>query len=340
MGIESKSSSGSMKIMPTCKDDFYLLSSILVPGDNIESFTTRKLSMDSGKTQQKISLLLAIKIETVDTDLEDGIMYVKGRTCKEYEHIKQSSYHTLNLVLNEEFSIYKESWSDYDIRKIKEAKKESPEMCFVIFYEKDCVVSTLSSNGVTNIYKEEVKNKNFKAIINSMLGLKNIKTFVISSISDIRNEFFKSLVKEHKSIEKRCSVIKLGAEYKNIPNSKVVNKIITDKEFSKSFADIAYIDDLREIEAFFLDMELGKKDFCIGVDEIKEAYEYGAIKTLFITDQFCKPRSVEERKANDAIINQVKKLRAKICTIPVSNEFGERLKKMGSIAGKLQFEYK
>lgn len=341
ISMEGKSSIGSIKIMPLCSDDLYALNDVIVPGDVIEAQTTRKVSMDGGKTQHKVSLVLAIKVETIETDLDDCIMYIKGKTCKEHENVRQGSYHTLDIVLNEHFTISKNDWTDSMIRKLKEAKNEDSEMCFIIFYDKDCVVSRISQTGVKNIYKEEIKNKNYKALINSILSVKEgIKNFVIASISDVRNDFAKALLKDHKDLEKKVSVLKLTPDYKGIPNSKVISKMLVEKNFAQAFANVKYVDDLREIEGFFLDISLGKKNSCVGEKEVLEAFEYGALKTLFITDSFYRPGTVEERKKNSSIIQQAHNFRAKVCIIPVSHEHGQRLKSMGHIAGVLQFDYK
>jgi protein pelota len=333
--IDLKSAIGSLKITPLNSDDFYVLSSVIGPNDHVESTTTRKLSLDGGKSQQKITLKLTIKVETIDIDLNAGLMYVKGKTIREHEHVKQGSYHTLNISIGDTFSVYKENWCSYQVGKLKEATKEVPEICFVVFYEKECVISTVSSNNITIVSKHECKAKNYKLIANAMYNLKEkMKSFVVAGTSDVRLDFFKVLVKEHKDLEKKSIVLKLGPEYKNIPNAKVVSRLLTDKNFSRTFSDIQYVDDLREIDSFFLDIDKGSNEnSCIGLAEVKEALEYAAIKTLFITDKLYRPSTeILQKEAN--------RIKAKICVIPEIHDLGERLKSIGGIAGTLKFIYK
>ena len=66
----------------------------------------------------------------------------------------------------------------------------------------------------------------------------------------------------------------------------------------------------------------------LALTRLGEAFEYGAIKTLFITDALYRPRTVEERKKIEDILNQAAELRVKICVIPVIHESGEKLKAM------------
>lgn len=339
--IDSKSLAGSAVLIPTCSDDLYALSSIIAAGDDVEAFTTRKLSLDGGRTQQKIVARLMVKVETTDFDLEDGIMSVKGKINKENEYVQQGSYHTLHISLDEKFELFKKKWSRQDQKMLFETTKEVPSLCFVIFYDKECVVSAVTSNNITNVHKSEVKNKNYKPIVAAVIGLKDkMKMAVVASFSSVGEDFYKALVKEDKGVEKHSSFIRLPSEYKNMANSKVIGRVLTDRRFAKTFSEIKYVDDLREIEEFFLGLTLGNKKMCLGFSEIQEAFEYGAIKTLFITDILYRPRTVEERKNIEKIIAQATELRAKICVIPVIHEHGEKLKLMGGIAGVLQFTYK
>lgn len=339
--IDSKNNAGSYTIVPLNSEDIYLLNDIFKPNDIVEALSTRKISADGGKTQHKVTLKIAIKIESFQIDLKDCIVYLKGKTCKEYEHIKTGSYHTINLTLNEAFTITKDCWTSEDIRKIESSKISSPELCFVVFYDKDCIVSVVSATSINQVFKEEVKNKNIKNILKSVVKLKdNVKTFIICGFNEIKNELYNALIKENKAFEKMTCNFKLTPEYKGIPNTKVINKMITDKDYSKAFLEVKYIDDLKEMERFFTDLEMDKKGLCLGLKEIEDACEYGALKTLFITDRFYRPATIEERIKNDKIVRTAKELRAKICVIPISHELGEKLKKMGEIAGNLLFEYK
>ena len=129
--------------------------------------------------------------------------------------------------------------------------KEIPNLCFVIFYDKECVVSSVSPNSIKNLYKEEIKNRNYKAITTILLGIRDkVKAIVVASFSTIGEEFYRVLIKENKSMEKQVSSIKLTLVYKIIPNSRVISRLLTDQRFAKAFSEIKYVDDLREMRKF------------------------------------------------------------------------------------------
>ena len=339
--IDHKTQSGSMKLVPNNEDDIYHLTSIIHKGDRIACLTTRKVSLDGGKTQKKITLKMEVKVETLDTDLGTGVIYAKGKTSIENEHIKIGSYHTLDIAVGTEFSLFKSEWKRNEIAKIKECCKEIPEVLFVVFYERDCVISSASSNGVRTIYKEEIKSKNFKEVTIQTIKMKEkVKNIVIASMSEIRNDFFKFLIKENSSIEKMVSVIKLTAEYKGLPNSKLVSKVLVDKNYMSLLNNVAFVEDLKEIQKLFNILDQNAGDVSIGIKEVGEAMEYGAIKVLFITDKFRRPKVVAEREFSDSFIKKAEDLRAKICTIPISMDLGERLDTIGGVACTLAFNFK
>jgi protein pelota len=341
--IDYKSQSGSICLIPNNEDDIYHLSSIIQINDKISSFTTRKISLDNGKTQKKISLRLEIKVESFDVDLNSGVLYVKGKTSCENEYVKIGSYHTLEVAISTEFTLTKFEWKKKDLAKIKELCKEVPEILFVIFYEKDCVISSVSSNGCRIVYKEEIKNKNFKETSAQTIKMKDlVKSIVIGSISEVRNDFYKYLLQMPKSDlnAKMISLIKLSLDYKGLPNSKVISKVLTDKNYASSLNNVTFVEDLKEIQIFFNVLDQHSQDVAIGLKEVGEAMEYGAIKILFVSDKFNKPKTISERAFVESLIKKANEMRAKVCIIPCSMELGDRLHVLGGIACTLAFKYK
>jgi protein pelota len=332
--IENRTSSGSVVLIPTSADDLYMLSSVIAEDNTVEAHTTRKLSLDGGHTQQKITVKLMVKAETLAFDLDDGIMSIKGKVCKENEYIEQGVYHTIHVSLGEKFELWKARWTRRDTRLLSESTKDIPHIAFIVFYDRDCAVSSVTPNNIRNTFKGEIKAKNFRPVLSAVAGLKdNIKMLVIASFSAIGEEFYRALSKENKALGASATAIKLTPEYKNIPNAKVISRILVDKQFAKSFKEVAYVNDLQEIEDFFLSVMLGSKKICVGLAEIQEAFEYGAIKVLFVTDALYRPRTVEERRAIEAVVAQATELRARICIIPVIHESGERLRAWAASPG-------
>lgn len=340
--IDQRSRSGSVEITPEHQDDIYILSSIVDVGDMVTSSTTRKVQIE-GRVQQRISLTLKIKVEAISVDLGNSMMYLKGRTVVIHEHVKLGSYHTIDIGPGQRFELEKEEWSEMVVRSLKNATKSQPEVIFVIFYERECVVSVVSQNRIDIILKQEVRNKKFSNIIKTLEKyVTKVSLFIVASMFEIRNEFHRAAVasKELSKIHGGLCVVKVPQECKGCPNSKVIDKILTDKDLSRKFQGIQYVDDLREIENFFVGFSKGSSLVCIGMDDVREAMDYGALDRLMITDEKARPRTVEERREIEMFCKEVRSMNCKISIIPVAHFSGERLREMGGVCAMLKFSYK
>lgn len=339
--VDSKSRAGSMRLFPTNLDDIYCLGLILKSGDKISSLTTRKVSQGPGKTQKKLTLNLTIAVESFEDDLHVGILNVKGKTCFENEYVKAGSYHSIEIKLHEEFTLSKKKWTDDDIDKINESTKQKPEICFVMFYEEETVVSSASSSEVKIISKFEVRKKKYSDIIHSVSEIKDkIKGVIIAGFSDIIFDFHKELSKADSGIELISTCIKLNSEFRRLSHTKLISRILADPCMIKSINNIKFVDDIRDLQRVFSKLDTSKDNVCIGLTEVGEAIDYGAVETLFVTDKFRKPILIKERKFADDIISKCKELRAKVCEIPTCLDLGERLDAMGGIVCTLKFEFK
>lgn len=338
--IDSKTRSGSMTLVLTCPDDAYTLSSVLAPGDTLEATTTRKLSLDGGRTQQKITLTLAIRLETAAYDLINGTVDAKGRVSKENEHVRQGSYHTLNLATGDTFTLTKETWSRQASAAIKDACKDIPSACVVVMYDRDCVVSTVSPVGIVVVHKEEIKKQNYRGVAAAVARIQeSVKTVVIAGLSDV-SALHKALVQAAAPLQKKATAVKLPATYRGLPNSKTVGRMLVDPAFARIFAELDCATDLRDLESFLRSIDTGTALSAVGLDEVMEALEYGALKTLFLTDAYRRPQSVAERRAVDQIVAGARQMRARVCVVPAAHESGARLQALGGIACLLLFNYK
>lgn len=349
--IDKKRHFGSLNLIPECSDDIYEISKIIAPDDKIKCFTHRKVSID-GKNQQKIGLYLQIKIESYNVDLENGVLYAKGRVCEENENVKIGSYHTLEIELDKKFSIYKDLWNNFDIQLIKNCTHGSQDLLFYIFYEKNCVICLVGKNNVKILNKIEIKSKKFDALLNAIINhINKVELMVICSTLNMCTDFYnfietkidyiKKMSKNQKINLKECFLnVKLSNDFKNATNKQIINFILTDKNISKRFNSLKYINDLKELSYFFLEFDKGNLDLLIGKNKIRESLEFGALDKIFFIDEIYKPHDIEKRKKMEIFCNELENYRVKTYVVPVNHFLGERLKEFGGVAGILKYIYK
>lgn len=109
-------------------------------GDRLHASAVRKVTTESatGTTKStRVHTYLTIAVEKIDFDPQAGQLHVNGRVVEENRHVKMGTYHTLDLELNRNFSIYKHEWDSVALSTVKEAcdPAEKSEVGAVVLHE-------------------------------------------------------------------------------------------------------------------------------------------------------------------------------------------------------------
>jgi protein pelota len=342
--IDIKRKCGSIRMSVEHPDDVYTLYNLIYPGDKIKSLTQRKVTLENGKTQQKIYILMEIRVESTSVDLESATLFAKGKTISENERVKTGSYHTIDITLNTEFRLTKNEWNTLSLKSLKEMKKDYTEILFMILNEKECVISSVTSNFIKILFRQEIKRKGYKDIVNWMIrkDLKSIKLVVIAGFHESRNEMYSKLVSNPglREYEKRFCVVKLENRDGKSGNSKTIENVLKDPYFSKKFMDIQFIKDLKEMDKF-LDNFMNCSLLCsVGMEEVKESMEYGAVRSLLITNEVLKSYDVAVRREVEQLCRDVEQSGGAVYIIPAKHYSGAKLDQMGGICANLKYSHR
>lgn len=94
---------------------------LIAVGDIVRASTVRKVQSvsDTGtSTNNRVRIKLTIAVETIDVDTEGSLVHLKGRNREENVHVKMGAYHTLDLELNQKFTITKPEWDFIALERI------------------------------------------------------------------------------------------------------------------------------------------------------------------------------------------------------------------------------
>ncbi|KAM0675894.1 Translation factor pelota [Gurleya vavrai] len=336
--IDYKSKEGFLDLIPESNDDIYTLYNIIEQKDMIKSKTQRKVLI-ANNTQQKVTVLLEIIVESVSVDLEAGFLFIKGKTIHDYEHIRKGSYHTIEISLNHRFSIFKNEWTELSIQNIKKINNNEKGLLFIYITTKEFSFCEVSAYAIKIKDKKEYKGKNFKEILKySDILMQNEYSLIILAFSNnIDKEFEKQFKNTYKKLENKICTVKIDCASKNI--YKIIEETISDPETNKKFLNIQFLADINEFTIFEKNM-LKNNLICIGIKEVEEAIDYGAIKSIIVTNELFKSFDPETRKKIEKLCKSIKNLGGKIFIIPIMHNAGEKLQTMGGIVGNLKFEYK
>jgi protein pelota len=65
--------------------------------------------------------MLTINVKKIDFDSQAGQLHINGQVCEENQIVSVGAYHTLDLELHRNFTIFKAEWDSITLGVIKEA---------------------------------------------------------------------------------------------------------------------------------------------------------------------------------------------------------------------------
>jgi len=108
-----KNGSGQVVLIPEEPEDMWHAYNLVTSGDSIKSTTIRKVKDESStgsSTTSRVRTTLTISVEATEFDTAACELRVKGRNIQENQYVKMGAYHTIDLQLNQKFTLAKQHW--------------------------------------------------------------------------------------------------------------------------------------------------------------------------------------------------------------------------------------
>ncbi len=328
-----KGRKGEVKLIPENLDDLWHLKYIIEPKDIVFSWTKRiRESQDKLRSdKEKVTVRLGVEVEKVEFHKFANRLRITGKIVA---GVEDSGYHTLNITVGRELSIIKENWKDEQLKRLREAVKKKPETIIVTIEEGEAVVGVVRDWGVEECFdvkrsygKESSERLAFFSEIVRQLESMEFKYLVIAGPGFTKEDFAK-FVKEEKPDWKiiTCDTSAIGVRgFMEVLKRGVLNRIVGEIRLAE---EAEYIERLLE--------RIAKDDkVAYGLDEVKRAYDYGAIDVLLIVDEFLKEQ--REKWDIDEFLRSVEAMGGKIVIMSSEFEPGKMLMSLGGIASLLRF---
>ncbi len=330
-----KGRKGEIKLIPENLDDLWHLKFIIEPGDIVFALTKRvRESSDKLRSdKEKVTVRLGIEVEKVEFHKFANRLRITGKIVA---GIEDSGYHTINIPVGKELSIIKEEWKEEQLKRIREAEEASkkPEIVIVTIEEGEAVIGVVRQWGVEEISnvrmsygKESSQRMEFFAEILRQLESIDFKYLVIAG-PGFAKEDFAQFVKDKKPDWNviTCDASAIGTRgFLEVLKRGILNRIVGEIRLAE---EAEYIDVLLE--------RIAKNDrVAYGLEEVRKAYDYGAIEVLLIADEFL--REQRERWNIDEFMRNVEAMKGKVVIMSTEFEPGQRLMSLGGIAALLRF---
>lgn len=337
---------GEISLTPESLDDLWHLKYIVEPGDLVFSLTFRAVESAIGdklrpEKMDKKPIRLGIRVESVEFHKFSNRLRIKGTIISD---IDAGMYHTLNIEPYSELSTIKH-WKADQIERIRDAIEAArlPEIEIVTIEEGEAAIGYLRQYGVEEVSRirqlssgkregTDARADFFAEVASQLKHAEKVKTFVIAGPGFIKDDFVKYLRNNARDIADRVIVedtSSIGASgFQEVLRRGAIERVAEEMRISR---------EARLIERLMVEIASdGKATY--GYEQTKRAVEYGAVETLLIADETL--RNFREKSMADVerIMKDVERSRGKVVVFSTEFEPGQRLEKLGGVAGLLRFK--
>ena len=324
---------GEIKLIPESLDDLWHLKYIIEPGDIVYSWTKRiRESEDKLRSdKERITVRLGVEVEKVEFHRFANRLRVTGRiVCG----VEDSGYHTLSIVVGKELSIVKE-WKDEQLKRIKLAVQKRPEVVIVTIEEGEAVVGVVRDWGVEEIFdvrrsygKDSSERVEFFHEIMRQLESLEFKYIVVAGPGFTKEDFGRFLKEKKNWKILICDASSVGVRgFLEVLKRGALDRIGREIRLKE---EAEYIEEMLE--------RIAKDEKVVyGIEDVKKAYEYGAIEVLLIVDEFLREERL--RWDIDSFLKSVEDLGGKIVILSSEFEPGKILMGLGGIGALLRFSF-
>ncbi len=338
-----KGREGEIAVTAETLDDLWHLKYIIEKGDMVFALTKRKADTASDKIRpekiEKVKVRLGIRVEELEFHKFANRLRVHGPI----EHgMDAGSYHTLNIELGTNLSIFKEHWKNDQLQRIKDAEEagKRPKVVIVAVEEGDADIGFVRHYGI-EVYSHirqssgkretSLRDEFFKEIVEQLRhAVPEDASIVVAGPGFTKDDFMKYFRDAQKDLASKAltedtSMIGMSG-FQEVLRRGAVDRIMQESRIAR---ESTLMEEL--IKEISMD---GKAAY--GLADVRNALDFGAVETLLIADETL--REGREKGNIDRLLLEVEQAQGKVVVFSTAFEPGEKLHKLGGIAALLRFK--
>ncbi|KAL2313793.1 Protein dom34 [Schizosaccharomyces pombe] len=359
-----KNGSGWITMCPEEPEDMWHLYNILQVGDQLKASTVRrvvKVGATGSTSGSRVVMKLRILVETMDFDTKAAQLHIKGRTTEYHPEVKMGSYHTLDLELHRNFTLYKNEWDAFALDRVDAACNPSrnaeigavvldeglANICLITDYmtilrQRIDQVIPRKRRGDSSAYQKGL-DKFYDSVfqsINSEFDFDKLKVVILASpgfvARGLYDYIFSMAVKlDLKQIVK--SKNKFVILHSSTGHIHSLNEILKDPAVESKLADTKYVQEIRVLNKFYDVMNEDDRKAWYGPNHVLKAFELGAIGELLISDSLFRSSDIATRKKWVSLVEGVKEINCPVYIFSSLHESGKQLDLLSGIAAILTY---
>lgn len=342
--IKQNYKEGKVSVRITEEEDLWHLSHLVEPEDLVKGQTERKIKIGNEENFKVVRKKVNLKLEIEKTEYvpENNALRLLGTIKEGPEDVPLGSYHSFNLEVNDVITINKNSWSNYQIKRLKDSTIPRKKSLLAVFDREEAIIGILSSRGFQTI--TEIKGNVQKKVDNSTGS----------------NTFFKDLAKNIEEYKERLSVdrVILGSpafwkEYvlKELQDNTrkktmtctisgvtetAIKELLKSPELGKTLDDDRVAREEKTIDELMKSIHDEKAFY--GISDAKEKISLGAAMKVLVSEKFLKNAREEGKyKELDDLLRLAESTNAEVVII-TQKEPTTKIDGLGGIAGTLRWK--
>ncbi|MEM0473389.1 MAG: mRNA surveillance protein pelota [Candidatus Aenigmatarchaeota archaeon] len=327
-----------VKIRIENNDDLFYLKNFIEPGDYVKAMTPRSLFLEREGEMKKIGKkMMLIKILVDKVEFQTGIFQLRitGKIVEAPENVQLDSFHTIDAKPGKYMTITKNEWKDYQIQRLKEAEKKTPNIMIVAVDLDQATIALLKNNRIETI--SEIRNtfsfqheenripEYYAKVAEEILKFTPQMKNIIIAGPGFAKEHVAKIIREKNQQE--YSKVSLGS----VSSSTItgINEAVKMGLVEK-LAENQLTKESKIVEEFFL--HLNKDDgLAVLGENVFNANEMNAIQILLVSEDKIKDKKIE---------SLAKSLEKQVQIISTLHDLGQQFDRMGGLGAILRYKVK
>ncbi|KAK1751291.1 hypothetical protein QBC47DRAFT_425466 [Echria macrotheca] len=366
--LEAIDAETGVALLPVEPEDMWHANNLISIGDVVRAHAIRKVTQTSstGSTiSERVHTDLTIKVTSTFFDPAASSLHVSGTVVRENAFVNVGQYHTLDLELNRQFTIWKTAgWDSVALQTLSEAvNDDKPDALVAVVMQEGlaniCLITdfqTLIKQRVeSSIPKKRSSAKDtsggmtafYEKTLSTMLravDFSSSRALLLASPGFVAQDFRTYIQTEGtKRADKQLQRIAKDAVVVHSSTGHVhsLNEILKSPEVQATMRDKRFISETVLMDRLY---ELLRKDdgrAWYGAKPVEKAVTEGAVGrgggVLLINNAFFRSMDIPTRKKYVALVDKVKDDGGEAKVLSSDHESGQRLDALGGIAAILTY---
>jgi protein pelota len=351
-------------LIPEESEDMWHAYNLVSEGDSIKSTTIRKVKDESStgsSTSNRVRTNLTISIETIEFDTAACQLRVKGKNIQENQYVKMGAYHTIDLQLNQKFTLAKQNWDVIALDRLDLAcdPTRTADVAAVIMQEglahvcvvTECMTLTRARVEVHIPRKRRGSCENhdkalkrfYDTVMQAMLRhirFDVIKCLIVASPGFIKDQFVEHLFAEAVKTDNKVLLEnkpKFLLVHSSSGHKHSLKEVLADPAASVRLSDTKAAGEVKALESFYSMLQHEPNRACYGIKHIEKANEANAIELLMVTDELFRSADVPTRQRYVGLVESVRDGGGTVRVFSSLHVSGEQLGQLSGVAAILRF---